>query len=275
MNQKAKTSFRADLPNGSPPTIDRFEWDFTGVEQAELLACVEWEFPRSVPACRAAVRRLREFSEFALRHDPAITMYEYVSFEEWPAVPFTKLLPGCGEAFRRERLDDLGIPRDLEMSWEMEDGTDILLRQVELLLAYGERNGAEEALRVARSFFQNRDGRPSNTTNECVTLNLDLSKSDDALEAGFRKVIDSLRKRGGIKRKELRGASNSLSQARTKLNQLAAARLLRVMPWQEAYTETLEVYARGLYANRPELWKRAAKKGESILKKWEQEVIIF
>jgi hypothetical protein len=202
-------------------------------------------------------------------------MYEYVSFEEWPEVPFTELSPDRRHLFRLERLGDEGMPRDLATSGEMEEGKFILLGRLEPLLAYAEKYGAKRALKVASKFWQGRGRTTGKPMDECVTLNLNLTRSDDSLVAGFRKVIDSLRKMGGIKRKELRGASNSLSQARTKLNQLATARLLRVMPWQDAYTETLEVYARGLYANRPELWKRAAKKGESILKEWEQEVIIF
>jgi hypothetical protein len=104
-------------------------------------------------------------------------------------------------------------------------------------------------------------------------LNFDLSRSDDFLVAGFRIFIESRRKERRLQVRELRGASNALSQARAELKHLAAARLIRAMPWEDAFTETFEACGRAFYATRPEVWRRAANKGESLLEIWNQKVI--
>jgi len=159
----------------------------------------------------------------------------------------------------------------------MEEGNEILLRQVEILLANARQYNAETAIRVARDFWSSQQGRATanDYTNKRMTLNLDLSRSDDFLVAGFRNVINSRRKKRKIGITELRDASNQLSQARTKLKQLATARLMSTMPWKDAYVETLDATGRALYASRPELWKRAAAKRKKLLDLWEKQFTHF
>lgn len=252
-------------------TIDRAEWDFSAVRQDELVACIDWEYPRSVPAIRDGVIGLREQGE----PDLACVVTEHVQFEEWPDVPFSRLPRIRRQLFRLERFNDEGLPRDLEAALDLQEGEQISPSQLQLVLAYAKKYGDESALRVPTSYWLKPTRRRGDKTPELALLKLDLTKSDDWLFGAFGKYLKDLRRKRGVEITELRGASNAFSQARSHLKHLAAARLIRAMPWEEAYLQTLDALGHGLYADRPEVWKRAAFKGEKLLAVWEKEFTTF
>jgi hypothetical protein len=75
----------------------------------------------------------------------------------------------------------------------------------------------------------------------------------------------------GIKPFQRRGAGSPLRRWFDDLKALGAWRCLKNgRRWEDAYTDTSEATGAGLYTNRGEVWKRAAKRAQSIIADWER-----
>jgi hypothetical protein len=258
--------------------IARSEWDFSTVQARELAACIEWEVPRLVPAIVKGALALRERGQT----DLSCVITQHLDFAEWPDLPFTELPPGRRWIFAVERLNDEGLPPDLAAAMDLELGNGTIpsdclcLAQIERLLAYAKQNGSESALRVAREYLSDEHLKGGERNPLSLTLHFDLTRSNDSLCAAFRTLADGRRRANGITIAELRGGSNAIKRAQADLHHLAAARMLGVMEWEDAYLETLETLdGKPLYANRPEVWLRAAKAGRKLMSIWEKDFTTF
>lgn len=100
---------------------------------------------------------------------------------------------------------------------------------------------------------------------ELALFEIDWTESNTYLRDVFFAWLEENRP-AGVKPFQRRGAGNFVREWFDDLKALGAKRLLKNgRRWEDAYTQTLEATGTGLYSGREEVWKRAAKKAESVI----------
>ncbi len=282
------------LPPVNSAFMARAEWDFSQVPQEELAACLAWEIPRSSKAIIAGAAALRAENEAARiratksptpldaeeKFDLSCVILEHLHFPEWPERPFLEVSPRQRHIFRLAELGDEGLPRNLDTAMDMQDVAGepppglLGVEGIALIARYGEEAGAEKAESFVSKYLGERPDAVG-VRVAVVALKLDLLNSDEALCAGFREILRLERRARRVRQSVCRGGSNSFKRHRDTLRNLAAARLLRVLSWEDAYLDTKNELGKPLYGNRPELWKPAAKKGEELVAALEKQFTSF
>jgi hypothetical protein len=245
--------------------IPQEEWDFSAIEGAELRVCLDWEYTRQIPEFIEAVAQERSAPANGRRFVDA-DVFQYCLFSEWPGMPFSRLTKAERRSIIIELENDEGFPayKAAALDWEMDDWRETLVAQIQELLNYAEKYGAQSAMKVAKEYWGDFVGT-SGHWFQTVMLNIDLQKSPDFLTKAFRELIRMKRMGCKIEIEETRGAGNAFRQLRTKLKWLGALRLLEVMSWESAYVHTHELMGKGLFGNRPELWHTAKKRATNEL----------
>ena len=232
--------------------IPRDEWDFSKVADAELPFCFEWEYRRSSAKFKQAVKDAVLNRGKQLFDD--IDALPYAEFCKWPGIPFSRL--DANE--RRSVINVLAPDSSLSASSNMERlALDRFLYRLRVILRFAQTGGVKRAMLVAKDVLSGAYDRRRGSNTEDTIIRIDLVKSDTFLAKEFHELIRSKRQGRTTRIEETRGAGNSVRQLRTKLKWLGAWRLLEVVPWEEAYVDTQAILGKGLFGNRPELWKRA------------------
>ncbi len=103
-------------------------------------------------------------------------------------------------------------------------------------------------------------------------MEVDWTESNDFLKAAFATWLAENRP-SEVKVIEMRGAGNAHRKFADDLKALGAKRLLDKMDWQHAFTLTVsDLHGKrsrkrtGLYSDRQEVWQKAARRAESVIK---------
>jgi hypothetical protein len=113
-------------------------------------------------------------------------------------------------------------------------------------------------------------GRLIYGTIELALFEINWTESNTYLRDAFFLWLEENRP-VDIKPFERRGAGDFVRQWFDDLKTLGAKRWLKNnRRWEDAYTLTSEATGKGLYSDREEVWKRAAKRAESIISDWER-----
>jgi hypothetical protein len=105
---------------------------------------------------------------------------------------------------------------------------------------------------------------------ELALFEIDWTESNTYLRDAFFLWLEENRP-VGIKPFQLPGAGNFVRRWFDDLKAIGAKRLLKNgRRWEHVYAQTLEATGTGLYSGREEVWKRAAKKAESLIAAWER-----
>ena len=243
-----------------PPQVPRAEWDFGSCPNDELFECHAYEYARETPATVEDVRSLRKrvtplFEELvkALRDRidrTARVMALFWYCPEFPDKPYLTI----PIAERQRRLRTLWPPASAAITLKPKIiPPDIVQRLALERLFYG--------------------------SLELALFEIDWTETDTYLSDAFFNWLRENRPTG-IKQFQTRGAGNFQRKWSDDLKALGAKRLLDRMPWYDAFTLTKpeDRKARrgsrrkgsGLYCDREEVWKRAAKKAESLIAAWER-----
>ena len=250
---KARTSKRdSACRKFTSSDLPREEWDFSSCPKDDLFECWAYEFARETAVICKDVKALRKgvapiFDNLvkALRERISRTprlMAVFWYCPEFPDIPY------------------LTIPRD-------ERGRRIraLWPPTTSSIAIKPKLGPPPDIgqQLAR-------GRVLYGSMEYALFEIDWTEAPTYLKHAFSEWLKENRPKD-IQVHETRGAGNFQRQWSDDLKALGAKRLLKnARRWEDAYTQTLETTRAGLYGSREEVWKRAAKRAESLIAAWER-----
>jgi hypothetical protein len=250
--------------SAEPPYVSRAEWDFGACPSDELFECRTYEFARATavvvedvaslrkgvpPRFEDLVRALRERINRSFRVG-AIFWY----CPEFPDKPYLTI----PIAERQRRLRTL---------WPGPASSAITLKPKIIPPDIGQRLARE------RLFYDSL---------ELALFEIDWTETDTYLSDAFFNWLRENRPTG-IKQFQTRGAGNFQRKWSDDLKALGAKRLLEKMgSWEHAFNETYQLIGEerrkgrrvtrvGLYSDREEAWKTAAKKAESLIAAWERD----
>ena len=249
---KARTSKRdSACRKFTTSDLPREEWDFSSCPKDDLFECWAYEFARETAVICKDVKALRKgvapiFDDLvkALRARISRTprlMAVFWYCPEFPKKPYLSI-----PVYERQRR--------LQTLWPV--GSAALVVKPKIV-------PPDAARQLAR-------GRLIYGSLELAIFEIDWTESDTYLTHAFSEWLKENRS-AAVKISETRGAGHWTRRWADDLKALGAKRLLKnARRWEDAYTQTLETTRAGLYGGREEVWKRAAKRAESLIAAWER-----
>ena len=247
--------------------VPRLEWDFSKCPENQLRDCHDYEFARHVERLVISARELRSMlggmtfdqrleclvSEENFPDMPGVPEWEekgMMDFHygplwqfcaEFPSKPFLCVPPGQRETLAKEGAN-VGS---------------IVLPFATLLTGWPDLSmSTEDVFRLPQD--------PHGPQGAIVGLMVRWELSNAELLSHFEDWLKKYRDQT-VAVTERRGAGSEPRQLRKALKDLGTWRLLKQMPWNEAYLLTQEHLGKGLWCNRPEVWTRASKSAEMTL----------
>ena len=272
------------------------EWDFSNLENDEIIHCRFWEYAREIDSWKEKVQQFREkfsqrskellqyFKKYNIPPGDGFDSYFY-SFEDYDGgVPSTWLIDGL--------LERIKLPDDTFLySPEWPDVPYLTIEKGERLrrnllsnhgflhpgfvnVETGNRNCfndkylSEIPINLFTEdypkFIEKLNSKDPNRFR-IVPFVIDFKKSKSTHIKQFAKWLD-FNSPHDIKPIEKRGRGSGIKSLKAELKALGAYRLLKKMNWKDAADHTQNIIGKSLYGDQSE-WIKARKKVKNIILK--------